>query len=581
MKVLFFAAHAGVWQHAFPEALVADAIRAGGAEVVYITCGGAFGEYCITMGARGVPMNADAATKRAVCDMCQASRDRLRAGFVFRGHDLESALTPADHTRIDKILAAADPEAIISLEVDGIGIGRLSLYEFMIERKKLQFELTPEEWTVFRPRLANALRSLLAAQRILEREKPDRVVTYNSLYSVNAAWRAVADQRGIPFYFLHGGLSVHQRLQRIFLGRDSTLDWWNRIVAAWPRYRDSPCSAAELAEVTEHYVRMFRGASVFAYSAPKSAAGVDVRKRFGVGADQKLLVASMSSYDEYVAAAVVGGVPDQSTLLFPTQIEWIRALTAWMRTRPDLFLLIRVHPREFPNQREGLKSEHAKALELEFAELPPNVKVNWPTDKLSIYDVAEQADAFLNAWSTAGKEMTLLGLPVVTYCPTALQYPPELNYVGTTKETYFAAIDEALRDGWSFDRVRKAYRWCVLEYSRGLVDISDAFDLSEEPARSTLDRVRNLVLSRPQIRQRYDLLRRPRSLRNQHRLAEAVLRGDDTLLEPPVPATVEEETAALRTEVGRLVQALYGNAPAFDGQRLRHNLKSVAAKSFD
>lgn len=576
MKVLFFAPHAGVWQHAFPEALVADAIRTAGAELVYITCGGAFGNYCITMGARGVPIDADPAEKRAVCEMCQASRDRLRSGFVFRGTDLEASLTREDHDRIERILAAADPHDIVSLEVDGIGIGRLSLYEFMIERKKLHVELTPDEWNVFRPRLANALRSLLAARRIIEQERHDRVVTYNSLYSVNAAWRAIANQRGIPFYFLHGGLSVHKRLQRIFLGRDSTLEWWNRIVAAWPRYRDIPCSAAELAEVTKHYVRMFRGASVFAYSAPKSAEGVDVRKRFGVGPNQKLLVASMSSYDEYVAAAVVGGVPDQSTLLFPTQIEWIRALAEWMHTRPDLFLLIRVHPREFPNQRDGLKSEHATALEQELALLPDNVKVNWPTDKLSIYDVAEQADAFLNAWSTAGKEMTLLGLPVVTYCPTALQYPPELNYVGTTKETYFAAIEEALRDGWSFERVRKAYRWCVLEYVRGLVDISDAFDMSEEPARSLLQRARNLVLSRAPIRQHYDLIRRPRTLANQRRLAEAMLRGDETLLEPATSASPEDETAALRHEVRRLIHALYGSSPTTSHQDLRLRLQAFA-----
>ena len=581
MKVLFFSPHAGVWVHAYPEALVADAIRATGAELVYVTCGGALGEFCVTMGAHGVNVAADSAAKQAICTMCQATRDRLRRNFGFTGYDFETALSPADRQRVDALLADARPDRVAEFVVDGIKIGRISLYEFLIERKKLLLTLTPEEWQVFRPRLANAVRSLIAAQRILAREKPDRIVVYNSLYSVNAAWRAVADQRGIPFYFVHGGLSLHERLQRVFVGRDSTLDWWNRIIAAWPQYRERPCAPDELAEVTEHYLRLFRGASVFAYSAPKSAAGVDVRRKFGVADGQKLLVASMSSYDEYVAAEAVGGVPPQSTLLYPTQIAWIRALVSWIRDRPDRFLLIRVHPREFPNKRDGLKSEHAKALEQELAKLPPNVKVNWPTDKLSIYDVAEQADVFLNAWSSAGKEMALLGLPVVIFCPTVIQYPAELNYVGTTQDAYFAAIEQALRDGWSFERTRKAYRWCVLEYVRGLVNISDAFQYSEEPARTYFERAKNLLFSRPEIRQHYDLVRRPRVLRAQRRLGELVTSGKVTLLEnEPSRALVSEatETAALRREVRRLVDALYGGARGAPMPgTLRQRLASVAA----
>jgi hypothetical protein len=559
MKILFFAPHAGVWVHAFPEALVADAIRAGN-ELIYVTCGGALSDLCVTMASRGLTVTSDRAQKQAVCKECRGARDRLRSGFELGGYDFETMLTPEDHARVDALVTTARPDSIATFEVDGANLGRASLYEFLIERKKLRLELTPEEWALFRPRLANTVRSFVAAQRILDRERPDRVVVYNSLYSANAAWRAAANQRSIAFYFVHGGLSLHRRLERVLVGRDTTLDWWNRIIAAWPAHRDVPCSPAELAEVTEHFLKLFSGGSVFAYSAPESAAGVDVRGRFGVAPHQKLLVATMSSYDEYVAAEAVGGVPPQSSLLFPTQIDWVRALVTWMRGRPDRFLLLRVHPREFPNKRDARKSEHAEALERELTELPPNVRVNWPTDKLSIYDVAEQADVVLNAWSTAGKEMTLLGLPVVIYSPGVIQYPAELNYVGTTQDTYFAAVEQALADGWSFERIRKAFRWCVLEYVRGLVDIGDGFQFSEEPARSYVGRARNLLLAPPQVRQRYDLWRRPRVLRAQPRLHGLVASGGVTLLDVPGDrANVTEaiETAALRGEVRRLIQALY------------------------
>jgi hypothetical protein len=563
MKVLFFSPHAGIWQHAYPEALVAESVRSAGAEVVYITCGGTLASGCVTMGSQGVTETSDQARRAAICARCRAARDDLRTGLDLRGYDFGATLDAADEGQIAAVLDATSPAAIAELVVDGVPVGRTALYEFLIERKKLELALTAEEWQAFRPRLANTLRSLRAASKILDRERPDRVVVYNSLYSVNAAWRIAAAQREVPFYFVHGGLSLERRLQHVMVGRDTTLDWWARVVAAWPHYRDRPCRGAELAQVTDHFEQLFRGTSVFAYSAAKSSTMVDVRAKFGVHPAQKLLVATMSSYDEYVAAAAVGGVPPAHRMLFPTQVEWARALIEWARTRPDRFVLLRVHPREFPNKREGRKSEHAAKLEAEFATLPPNVRVNWPTDQLSIYDVAEQTDVILNAWSTAGREMTLLGIPVVTYCPEALCYPADLNFVGTTRETYFAAIEDALAAGWSFERVRMGYRWCVLELVRGLADIGDAFDWVEDPPRSLLGRVRNAVLGQPAIRRRYDLVRRPERLAAAERIGRAILDGDDTLLSPPEPVAIEAETLALRRELRRLVNAMYGtNRPA-------------------
>jgi hypothetical protein len=567
VKVVAFAPHAGIWVHAFPEALVADAARSDGAELVYVTCNGELSDYCVPIAA-GIS-----------CAECKHNHARLRSSFDFPGYDLDSVLDDRDRMHVAAIVDEAKPEAIDELVVDGIAVGRAALYEFVIEHKKLHLALTAEEWSAFRPRLVATLRSMIAAGKILDVERPDRVLLYNSLYSANAVWRAQADARGIAVYFEHAGLSLVDRLQRLVVGRDSTLVWWARIVQAWPRYRDVPCCAEELREVTEHFLRLFLGTSVFAYSAPKSKTAEDVRGRFAVRPEQQLLVASMSSYDEYVAAAAVGGVPAESELLFPTQIEWVRELIGWMREHPERFLLIRVHPREFPNKREGLKSEHAHALERELTELPSNVAVNWPTDKLSIYDVAEQADVFLNAWSSAGKEMALLGIPVVIYCPDVIQYPAELNYVGTTTAAYFAAIESALHDGWSFERVRLAYRWCVLEFVRGLVAIDDAFDASEDPPRTALERVRNVALAVPGVRQRYDLARRPRRFAAQPRLAATIRSGDATLLEPPWNrATEVVETAALRVELARIVRALYGDvATSPEPRSLRAHLVASLA----
>jgi hypothetical protein len=577
VKALVFAPHAGIWEHAFPEALIAEALRASDIDVVYVTCGGGFSSICVAMGARGVTHSSSRADKDAVCRDCQKNRDFLRTGFALAGYDFDSVLTADDERWIEARIREAKPATIAAFEVDGMRVGRAALYEYLIQKKKSQLDLSDNDWLEFRPRLINALRSLVAAGKILDREKPDRVLAYNTLYSVNAMWRAAATKRGIPSYFLHAGVSLNNRLQQMIVGRDSTLLWYTHLLEQWPAFRDVPCTADELAAVTDHFEQLFRGTSVFAYSAAKSTRSEDLRARFGVKPEQKMLVASMSSYDEYVAAAAIGEMPVAHSALFPTQIEWVRALSEHLRGRPDLSLIIRVHPREFPNKREGAKSEHAMLLERELAALPANVKVNWPDDKLSIYDLAEHADVFLNAWSSAGREMTLLGIPVVVYAPELLLYPSDLNYVGTSRESYFGAIDTALRDGWSFERMRMTYRWCALELVRSVVDISDGFDFSEDPPQLLWQRAVKFALTRPGVRQRWDLARKPKRLRAQQRLGELIHSGRATLVEPPrTAASQTAETAALRAQITRLLRALYGetNATPVPGT-LRHRLTTA------
>jgi hypothetical protein len=560
-KVLFFSPHDAIWVHAFPEALVADSVRTAGAELVYITCDGALASFCIPMAARGLRIDSAPDDKARVCTECRRNRDLIREKFGFRSYDFDSVLDADDETRIAGIVDKVNRKDLAAWAIDGVELGRAALYEYLLQNKKLA--LTDDAWQAFRPRLANVLRSFFAAQRILDRERPTRVVAYNTLYSVNAVWRAVADQRKIPVYFLHAGGSLKNRLQTMTVGRDSTIRWARRLVEAWPEHREHPCHPEELSSVTDHFTELFRGTNVFAYSAPKSRQPDELRRKLGIGAEQKLVVAILSSYDEYVAARAIGEFPDESTLLFASQIDWVKSLVEWFQSRPDLFLLVRVHPREFPNKREGAKSEHARLLERELASLPPNVRVNWPADKLSLYDIAEHASVFLNAWSTAGKEMALLGLPVVAYGPQLLFYPPDLNYVGASRESFFTAIERALADGWSFERIRMTFRWCVLEYVRAVVDISDGFDFSEAPAASLWQRARNLFFLVPGTRQHRDLALRPSVLHEQERLAQSILSDCDLPRASAVDAGSEAaETAALRVEIRRLMRALYGDLDA-------------------
>jgi hypothetical protein len=99
-RVLFFSPHAGIWQHGFPEALVANAVSRGGADVVQITCDRQFASYCVVMTSRGMREDAAPAAKAKVCAQCERDRDFIRRDFAHPSCDLGSVLEPADERRI-------------------------------------------------------------------------------------------------------------------------------------------------------------------------------------------------------------------------------------------------------------------------------------------------------------------------------------------------------------------------------------------------------------------------------------------------------------------------------------------------
>ena len=105
MKVLFFAPHSAIWIHAFPEALIAEALRDSGHEISYITCGRQFKAGCIAMSSQGIASDAPVERKAEICRLCETNKRLLREGFGFGGADLSEALTPEDLAEVRRLLA--------------------------------------------------------------------------------------------------------------------------------------------------------------------------------------------------------------------------------------------------------------------------------------------------------------------------------------------------------------------------------------------------------------------------------------------------------------------------------------------
>lgn len=558
-KVLIFAPHAGIWVHSVPEAILAHNIRETGYEVVYVTCDGTFSKYCVVMSAHGVDQDSPAWQKKRVCQKCTKSGRHIAERYNFRRLSLKDYLTDTDGKTVQNILESAQAQNLYSMQLEGIPLGRRSLYEFLLQYKKSDLNFSEKEWSHFLMALDGAARSTLAGKKILDQEKPDIVIAYNTQYSVNGVIEELCKLKQIPIYYIHGGLNISRSVRDISIAHAPPPTYYKKVASHWKDFAKKPCSPEQLARVSDHFKELFKANSVFVYSSPLEQKALNIRQLYKIRPDQKILVATMSSYDERFAAEANGTLAPVTDAIFSSQIEWVKFLIQYIRTRPDLFLLVRVHPREFPNKREKVKSQHALNLEQALKTLPNNAAINWPNDNVSLYRLAQEASVFLNAWSSTGKEMSLLGLPVILYTPKLPFYAPEINYIAETKEDYIAAIEDALKTPFSFERVKEAYRLFVLEFERPTFDLWPAMDKPrhQKPTflRKVINKLTKVSTSISGLKQMTE--KNPSLPHIQSDLHSLLSTNADTLLSARKPSEFAgDDTDFIRSEHEKLIKIL-------------------------
>jgi hypothetical protein len=582
VKVLVFAPHAALWPLAFQQALIADSLSKSGHEIIYVSCGEAFNRFCLPMAAGGLSPSSPAEQRAAVCKQCRHNDSLIRSDFRFFGPTLRDVLTAQDLDEVEEALARLTKETAPECSWNEIAVGRVALYQVLLRHKKFSLDFDEAAWSEYLVDLRHTIYSTIAAHKLLEVHKPDRVLVYNGLYSVNRALCLVAEKRAIPAYFMHAGANLARRFQTVSLGRGESFRYMPALLEQWKRFSDVPATSAELATSTDHFLELLRGRNIFVYSKGKSSTQFDARKHFNLKDQQKLIVATMSSEDEESSGIMVGAQSPRDNLLFSSQIEWIKTVLEYVRNRPDIFFVIRVHPRDFPNRRESRKSQHAHLLEATFTSLPANAAVNWPSDGISLYDLIDQTDVFLNAWSSTGRDLPMLGIPVVIYSAKLPWYPASLNYLGETREAYFAAIERALAEGWSFEIARRGYRWSAFELERATVFIGDSYPELENPRRNILQKIANRLRRGiwRNFEQRRDLRRRSSNFRESAKVTQLFETSASTILDHAVPddgqsaRNLERETAALRVELRRLADALYQDETGRADRRLFKRLTS-------
>ncbi|MCX8503508.1 MAG: capsule biosynthesis protein [Beijerinckiaceae bacterium] len=284
--------------------------------------------------------------------------------------------------------------------LDGLSVGEHAYAGALRYYGRADLEGEPLGAPILRRFLRSALLSAAVMKEVLRRQKYDVVVFHHGIYAPQGIIGEVCRSRGVrvvnwnPSYRKNTFIFSHQNTYHHTMITES--------VSAW----DTISMTAEIELILNQYLTSRREGSadwIWFHETPKgdmeafaTEFGIDWRKPC-IG----LLTSVMWDAQLHYEANA-----------FPSMMDWIVYTIECFRRRPELQLLIRVHPAEVRGMvpsRQRVVDELNRLITV----MPDNVFVVPPENQASTYALMDRCDTTLIFNTKTGIELSAIGIPVI------------------------------------------------------------------------------------------------------------------------------------------------------------------------
>lgn len=275
-------------------------------------------------------------------------------------------------------------------------VKHVSLYD---TQYTLQVEDVDVNSDTYRLRLERNTELARAALAYLQTNRPDVVIIPNGTIMELGVMYRLARHLGIKVVTYEFG----DQRQRIWVAQNTEV-MRQETTALWQARQDTPLADAELDKLRQLFMARQRGAlwENFARRWQGTPNQGGDQARAALGLDDRPVV--------LLATNVLGDSLTLGRQVFSRSMaEWIGRTVQYFDGRPDVQLVIRVHPGEVLTHGQSMVDVVKSVL----PKLPPHIRLIKPTDAMNTYDLIEVADVGLVYTTTVGLEMALNGLPVV------------------------------------------------------------------------------------------------------------------------------------------------------------------------
>jgi hypothetical protein len=419
----------GSYAHAVSlESAVAAALTFRGADVHVLSCDGAM-TACAECEASLYPDVAafvDHGPSRDLCRDCAWPAERVYARLGLKVHRYSDWLTPDDRAEARRVAATVPYNEIAGFVHEGLAIGEHAHAGALrfFATGSLAEEAAAEP--VLRRYLESALLTAFASRRLLRDVGFSSAVFTHGIYVPWGIVGEVARREGVHvvnwnvayrkrrFIFSHGDTYHHTLMTE-------PRDHWEGIQLSAPRDRELTKYLSSRREGLFDWIVFHRARQQDAQEIARRIGVDECRPMIGL-----LTNVAWDAQLHYPANA------------FPNMLEWLVQTCEYFATRPDLQLLIRVHPAEisgFPPSRQPILGELSKRL----PRLAPNIIVVPPESDMSTYALMSLCNAAIIYGTKMGVELTSVGLPVIVAGEAWIRNKG-LTHDASTPEEYFRIL---------------------------------------------------------------------------------------------------------------------------------------------
>lgn len=459
-KVLIATSTGGYLPGAIVEGLLAAALTLRGADVHVLLCDrqlAACQESDIHWYPRVEKFVADGPAND-LCRDCFWPANQMYEALGVTVHRYSDYLTPEDRRAAAETAARVKLEELPDFEVDGLAVGEHAMAGTLRFFARATLEGEPHAAGVARRYLRSALLTTAVARKLMLAEEWRSTVFHHGIYVPQGLIGEVARQQGVRivnwntayrkqrFIFSHGD-SYHRTMlaeptatwENMTLSREREADLMGYLKSRWSGRQD--------------WIRFHDGAQSDVH-AISDAIRLD-RSKPCVG---MLTNVMWDARLHYRARA------------FPSMLEWVLETVRYFAARPDLQLVVRVHPGEIgsmPISRQPIADEIKKA----FPTLPPNVFIIPPGSPISTYAAMSLCDSVLIYGTKTGVELSAAGTPVIVAGEAWIR-DKGITMDARTRDEYMKLLDALpMRRGLDEAVLQRARRYAYHFFFRRMIPL--------------------------------------------------------------------------------------------------------------
>lgn len=397
--------------------------------------------------------------QESLCQDCFRPGKKVYEQIGVKVHAYSDYLTQEDRS-LAKIIANTTPiDEIDHLIVDGVNIGEHAKSGALRFFARATLNEEPLGEQVLRKYLEAAVLTAMAVRKLLVKHKFEVSVFHHGIYVPQGIIGDVARQEGVrvvnwnPAYRKNCFIFSHEATYHHTLMTEPVSVWENmewtpkreEIITSylrsrwegdndWIRFQENPCFAKDkiLAEIGCDSTRPLVG----------------------------LLTNVMWDAQLHYPANT-----------FRNMLEWLLFTVRWFERRPDVQLVIRVHPAEVRGS-VPTRQPVVRELKKHFTKLPENVYVVTPDSNISTYVLSELCDTVIIYGTKTGVELTSVGIPVIVAGEAWIRNKG-LTYDAENEEEYKKLLERLpLRDRLAPELVQRARKYAYHFFFRRMIPVN-------------------------------------------------------------------------------------------------------------